>query len=101
MTRALFVVLLTWQWFAMTLAAVLVAGSASADQRVIVLLDRPHGASVIDRNEARIYAKWRVVPGFAATIDDAELERLRNDPNVLSVEPDLGGSVTAIPSGEA
>ena len=44
---------------------------------------------------ARIYAKWRVVPGFAAMVDDAELERLRNDPNVISVEPDLSGRVTA------
>jgi subtilisin family serine protease len=75
----------------------------AAGQRVIVLLDRPRGAAIrmshatnaiIDRNAPRIYAKWRVVPGFAATVDDTELERLRNDPNVLSVEPDLGGSVT-------
>jgi subtilisin family serine protease len=75
----------------------------AAGQRVIVLLDRPLGAAIrmshpsnaiIDRNAPRIYAKWRVVPGFAATVDDAELERLRNDPNVISVEPDLGGSVT-------
>jgi subtilisin family serine protease len=54
----------------------------------------PHRTTaIIDRNAPRIYAKWRVVPGFAATVDDAELERLRNDPNVISVEPDLGGSV--------
>ncbi|MFP5246573.1 MAG: S8 family serine peptidase, partial [Thermoanaerobaculia bacterium] len=54
----------------------------------------------IHRNAVRIYAKWRVVPGFAATVDDTELERLRNDPDVLSVEPDLGGSVTAVSNGE-
>jgi len=82
-------------WFATALAAVIVVGSARADHRVIVLLDRPRGAT-IERNAARIHAKWRVVPGFAATVDDAELERLRNDPNVLSVEPDLSGSVTAV-----
>ena len=52
--------------------------------------------AIIDRNAPRIYAKWRVVPGFAATVDDTELERLRNDPNVISVEPDLGGSVTRL-----
>ncbi|HEU4522254.1 MAG TPA: S8 family serine peptidase [Thermoanaerobaculia bacterium] len=77
----------------------------AADQRVIVLLDRPQGAgihmphattAIIDRNAPRIYAKWRVVPGFAATVDDTELERLRNDPDVISVEPDLGGSVTRL-----
>ena len=87
-------------WFATALAAAIVVGSARADQRVIVLLDRLRGAPVernaVERNAARIYAKWRVVPGFAATVDDAELERLRNDPNVLSVEPDLSGSVTAV-----
>ena len=54
----------------------------------------PHPTTaLIDRNASRIYAKWRAVPGFAATVDDAELERLRNDPNVISVEPDLGGDV--------
>jgi subtilisin family serine protease len=75
---------------------------AAAGHRVIVLLDRPRGAAVqmshatdaiIERNATRIHAKWNVVPGFVATVDDAELERLRKDPNVLSVEPDLGGSV--------
>lgn len=70
-------------------------GSARADQRVIVLLARPRAAPV-EGQAARIHAKWRVVPGFAATVDDAELERLRNDPDVISVEPDLGGSVTAV-----
>lgn len=79
-------------WFAAALAAVIVAGSARADQRVIVLLDRPQSATM-KRNAARIYAKWRAVPGFAATVDDAELQRLLSDPNVLSVEPDLSGSV--------
>lgn len=55
---------------------------------------RSHATNaIIDRNASRIYAKWRVVPGFAATVDDAEMERLRNDPNVISVEPDLGVSV--------
>ena len=88
------------RWFATALAAAIVAGSARADQRVIVLLNRPQGAA-IDRNAARIHAQWRVVPGFAATVDDTELERLRNDPDVLSVEPDLSGSVTAGPSGDA
>jgi Peptidase inhibitor I9 len=86
------------------LAATIVAGSARADQRVIVLLHPPQArsqAATIDRNAPRIYAKWRVVPGFAATVDDAELQRLRNDPAVLSVEPDLGGSVTAVSSGES
>jgi subtilisin len=72
------------------------------EHRVIVLLDRPRGAAVriphattaiIDRNATRIHAKWQVVPGFVATVDDAELERLRQDPNVLSVEPDVSGSV--------
>lgn len=82
-------------WFAAALAVAIVVGSARADQRVIVLLDRPRGATV-DRNAARIYAKWRVVPGFAATVGDVELERLRNDPHVLSVEPDLSGSVRPI-----
>jgi subtilisin family serine protease len=91
-------------WFAKTLAAALVAGafvagSARADQRVIVLLDGAQGAPIA-RNAARIYTKWRVVPGFGATVDDAELERLRNDAHVLSVEPDLSGGVTAIPSSE-
>ena len=85
-------------WFATALAAAIVVGSARADQRVIVLLDRPRGAP-IERNAARIYAKWRVVPGFAATVDDAELERLRNDPGVISVEPDLSGSVTGVSNG--
>ena len=94
------------RWFAMALAATIVAGSARGDQRVIVLLQPSQGArsqdasqgarseaATIDRNAPRIYAKWRVVPGFAATVDDAELQRLRNDPAVISVEPDLGGSV--------
>jgi subtilisin family serine protease len=80
------------RWFAAAVSAVIVAGSALADQRVIVLLDRPRGAA-IDRNAARIYARWRAVPGFAATVDDAELERLRTDPDVVSVEPDLSGNV--------
>lgn len=70
---------------------------AASDHRVIVLLKRPQGTAIrmkhattaiIDRNASQIYAKWRVVPGFAATVDDAELERLRTDPNVISVEPD-------------
>jgi subtilisin family serine protease len=74
----------------------------AAGQRVIVLLDRPRGAAIqmphatneiIERNAPRIHAKWQVVPGFVATVDDEELERLRNDPNVLSVQPDVGGSV--------
>lgn len=82
------------------LVAAIVAGSARADQRVIVLLDGSRGAA-IDRNAARIYAKWRVVPGFAATVDDTELERLRHDPHVVSIEPDLGGSVTAVSTEEA
>jgi subtilisin family serine protease len=82
-------------WFATALAAAIVVSAARADQRVIVLLDRPRSAT-IERNAARIYAKWRVVPGFAATVDDAELQRLRNDPNVISIEPDLGGSVTTV-----
>ncbi|HEX8252834.1 MAG TPA: S8 family serine peptidase [Thermoanaerobaculia bacterium] len=56
--------------------------------------------AIIDRNATRIYAMWRAVPGFAATVDDAELERLRNDPNVISVEPDLSGRVTALSNGE-
>ena len=85
-------------WFATALAAAIVAGSAQADQRVIVLLNGPRSAP-IERNAARIYAKWRAVPGFAATVDDAELERLRNDPDVLSVEPDLSGSVIAVSNG--
>jgi subtilisin family serine protease len=75
---------------------------AAGEQRVIVLLNRGRGAAIhttdaaaaiIDRNATRIHAQWSVVPGFVATVDDAELERLRNDPNVLSVERDLGGSV--------
>lgn len=52
-------------------------------------------SAIMERNATRIHAKWQVVPGFVATVDDAELERLRNDPNVLSVEPDLGGRVIA------
>lgn len=84
----------------MAFAVVIVVGAARADQRVIVLLDRPAGARIA-RNVARVHAKWRVVPGFAATVDDAELQRLRNDPDVISIEPDLGGSVTAISSEEA
>jgi hypothetical protein len=88
----------------MAIAAAIVVGSARADQRVIVLLHRPASArprsAPIDRNATRIYAKWRVVPGFAATVDDTELERLRNDPDVISVEPDLGGSVTRVSNGE-
>ena len=87
-------------WFATALVAVIVAGSARADERVIVLLAGPQAAPM-KRNAPRMYAKWRVVPGFAATVDDAELQRLRSDPNVVSVEPDLGGSVTAVPSAEA
>ncbi|HEX8152826.1 MAG TPA: S8 family serine peptidase, partial [Thermoanaerobaculia bacterium] len=75
-----------------------------------VLLDRPRGAAIrmphptsaiIERNAPRIYAKWRAVPGFAAIVDDAELERLRNDPHVLSVEPDRGGSVIPPANAEA
>lgn len=89
MTRSL-----RW-WFATALGAVLVVGSARADQRVIVLLNRPESAT-IERNAARIHAKWRVVPGFAATVDDAELQRLLSDPDVLSVEPDLSGSVIPV-----
>jgi subtilisin family serine protease len=82
----------------------------AAGQRVIVLLNRPRGAAIriphptsaiIDRNAPRIYAKWRVVLGFAATVDDTELERLRNDPNVISVEPDLGGSVSPLSNVES
>lgn len=82
----------------------------AAGHRVIVLLDQPRGAAIhmpdatdaiIDRNAPRIYAKWTVVPGFAATVDDTELERLRNDPAVISVEPDLGGSVTPLSKGES
>lgn len=88
------------RWFATALAAAIVVGFARADQRVIVLLDRPRSAP-IERNAARIYTKWRVVPGFAATVDDTELERLRNDPNVISIEPDLGGSVTAAANEES
>jgi len=62
----------------------------------------PHPTTaIIDRNAPRIYAKWSVVPGFAATVDETELERLRNDPNVLSVEPDLGGSVTPLSDVES
>ncbi len=85
---------LRW-YFATALAAALVAGSAHADQRVIVLLNRPESAT-IERNAARIHAKWRAVPGFAATVDDAELQRLLSDPDVLSVEPDLSGSVIPV-----
>lgn len=87
-------------WFATALAAVIVVGSAGADQRVIVLLRRPQGA-MMHRDAERMYAKWRVVPGFAATVDDTELERLRNDPDVLSVQPDLGGSVTGVLSEQS
>jgi subtilisin family serine protease len=87
-------------FFATALAAAIVVGSARADQRVIVLLHQPRRAP-IDRNAARIHAQWRIVPGFAATVDEAELQRLRNDPNVISVEPDLGGSVTAVSTEEA
>jgi subtilisin family serine protease len=83
------------RWFLSALVAVMLAGSARADERVIVLLREPQGAA-IDRNAPRIYAKWHVVPGFAATVDDAELQRLRNDPNVLSIEPDVSGSVTGV-----
>jgi subtilisin family serine protease len=62
----------------------------------------PHPTTaIIDRNAPRIYAKWRVVPGFAATVDDTELERLRNDPDVISVEPDLGGSITPLSTVES
>jgi len=85
---------------AIALVAIFFAGFARADQRVIVLLNRTQGAP-IHRYARRIYTKWRVIPGFAATVDDAELERLRNDPDVISVEPDLGGSVTAVPSADA
>lgn len=54
----------------------------------------PHATTaIIERNATRIHAKWHVVPGFVATVDDAELERLRNDPNVISVQPDVGGRV--------
>jgi subtilisin family serine protease len=74
-------------------------GPARAEERVIVLLRRPQSAP-IDRNAKRIYAKWSVVPGFAATVDDVELQRLRNDPDVLSVEPDLGGSLIPISTAE-
>jgi subtilisin family serine protease len=98
--------------FAAALAVAILAGSAYADQRVIVLLRGPRGAEIdrnaaiereaaIERKAAHIHAKWRVVPGFAATVDDAELQRLREDPDVLSVEPDLSGSVTAVPHGDA
>lgn len=82
-------------WLATVLAAAMGAGSARADERVIVLLKEPQGAP-LQRNAARIYAQWHVVPGFAATVDDAELQRLRDDPDVLSVEPDLSGSVTGV-----
>lgn len=82
-------------WLATALAAALVAGSARADQRVIVLLKQPESAT-IERNAARIHAQWRVVPGFAATVDDAELQRLLSDPDVLSVEPDLSGSIIPV-----
>jgi subtilisin family serine protease len=85
---------LRW-WFAAALVAALLAGSARADQRVIVLLRRAESAA-IERNAARIHTQWRVVPGFAATVDDAELQRLLSDPDVLSVEPDLSGSVIPV-----
>ena len=87
-------------------AAAILVGSAHADQRVIVLLRAPHGPGIerndaIDGKAARIHARWRVVPGFAATVDDAELQRLLEDPDVLSVDPDLSGDVTAAPQGDA
>src|ERR1043166_8612698 len=98
--------------FAAALSAAILVGSAHADQRVIVLLHGPRGAAVdgnaaiernasIERKATRIYAKWRVVPGFAATVDDAELQRLREDPDVISIEPDLSGSVIPVSNEES
>ncbi len=86
------------RWFATALVAAMVVSSARADERVMVLLRKPQGAP-IERNAARIYAKWQVVPGFAATVDGTEYQRLRDDPNVLSVEPDVSGSVTGVSNG--
>lgn len=83
------------------LAAALVVVSARADQRVIVLVKHRQQGAPIARKVSRIHARWRVVPGFAATVDDAELQRLLRDPGVLSVEPDLAGSVTAFPTAES
>jgi len=50
---------------------------------------------VLDRvgsQQANVYARWSLIPGFAAEVTEAALQRLKNDPDVLKVDPDAGGS---------
>ncbi len=43
-------------------------------------------------SEYELIARWHNIPGFAAEIDPAAIERLKSDPLVLRIDPDVGGS---------
>ncbi len=87
-----------------TLLPLAAAAAPAPRSRVIVALrDAPGNpaarmscaAAVIARAGAEqldVYALWSMIPGFAAEVTESGLERLRRDPDVAAVDPDVGGS---------
>ena len=65
---------------------------------VIVALREASGktaASVLQKlapSEYELVARWHNIPAFAALIDEAAIARLKSDPSVLRIDPDVGGS---------
>lgn len=52
------------------------------------VLDRFRNDNVI------VHARWKAVPGFAVTVTPEVLQRLKADPDVISIEPDRPGAGT-------
>ena len=74
----------------MLLAALVIVTLKEASGKIAASQD-----AVLQRlapSECELIARWHNIPGFAAEIDPAAIERLKSDPLVLRIDPDVGGS---------
>ena len=88
---------------AMGLAAGVASGATTDPTPQIVVLNPTANANAKAVTEAMrgnevtdVYTA--AIDGFAASLDPADITRLRNDPSVISVEPDQRVSINAPPA---
>lgn len=70
---------------------ILLAAAGSSEQRVIVTFKEKKkvNKSLIQKGKGRIKRESKHVPSLTVTLPSNEVEKLKNDPSVASIEPDI------------
>jgi len=81
----------------LSLISVQAFGNSSAQRAgekapvIILFKEKPNASdeSFVRSNDAEIRQKYNIIAGFAASVPLDKIEKIKNRPNVLSVDPDV------------